>query len=56
MLHQLWSWRTRAQEYRKILENSGMIVKMMAGYVDDGRQESTVMEEGMRFSKEERIF
>ena len=47
------SW---ARKYREILENSGLKVPLMAGYVDDGRQVTSVLEPGMRFDKESGIF
>ena len=45
-----------AKKYREILENSGVWVAMMGGYVDDGRQITTVLEKGYRFKKEENSF
>ena len=45
-----------AREYRAILENSGVQVEVMAGYVDDGRQVTSCLDLGMRFSKETNKF
>ena len=45
-----------ADNYRKILENSGLEVDLLAGYVDDGRQGTTVLDKGMRFNEHEKIF
>ena len=41
-----------ARRYREILERSGLTVSLMAGYVDDGRQVTSVLKPGMRFCKE----
>ena len=45
-----------ARNYRKILEESGLKVFMMAGYVDDGRQITSTFIKGMRYSTENKIF
>ena len=45
-----------AEDYRAILENSGLHVPLLAGYVDDGRQCTTTLRPGMRFSKAENRF
>ena len=46
LVMELW-----ARCYKKILERSGIIVHLMGGYVDDGRQISTSLEMGMRFDE-----
>ena len=40
------------KKYHKILVDSGIPPDLLGGYVDDGRQESGVLEIGMEFSKE----
>ena len=45
-----------AENYEKILTRSGLEVLLLAGYVDDGRQGTTVLPEGMRFCKTENKF
>ena len=45
-----------ARTYREILENSGVIVKLLSGYVDDGRQVTSALRPGMRFCEEKKIF
>ena len=45
-----------ARSYKEILEKSGLTVSLMAGYVDDGRQITSVLQPGMRFCKEKKIF
>ena len=42
--------------YKIILESSKIWIGLLAGYVDDGRQLTGVLELGMRFSKEENKF
>ena len=42
-----------AENYEKILTRSGLEVLLLAGYVEDGRQGTTVLPEGMRFCKTE---
>ena len=44
------------KHYRIILEDSGLWVPLLAGFVDDGRQGSTVLAEGSRFCKETNKF
>ena len=41
-----------SEQYRKILERSGLNVKLFGGYVDDGRQATSRIPLGMRFVKE----
>ena len=38
------------------LENSGLLVALMAGYVDDGRQVVSKLDPGMRFCTDSKIF
>ena len=38
-------------KYHKILVDAGIPPDLLGGYVDDGRQESGVLEIGMRFDK-----
>ena len=45
-----------ARIYRFILENSGILVSVLAGYVDDGRQVTSVLRPGMRFREEVKKF
>ena len=45
-----------SEEYKKILENSRLRTPLLAGYVDDGRQGSTTLPLGMRFSSSENKF
>ena len=45
-----------SRAYRRILEDSELWVPLLKGYVDDGRQGSTVLPEGSRFCKESRRF
>ena len=45
-----------ATKYRDILVKSGLIVYLMAGCVDDGRQITTILPLGTRFDKDETIF
>ena len=45
-----------SEKYREILENSGLWVALLSGYVDDGRQGSTILPEGSRFSRETNKF
>ena len=45
-----------AESYRTILENSGLHVPLLEGYVDDGHQCTTTLRPGMRFSKAENKF
>ena len=47
------SW---AEKYLKILENSGMRVGLLTGYVDDVRQVSSCLKQGMRYCKDSKIF
>ena len=48
---QVWS-----EKYRNILENSGVLIAMMKGYVDDNRQLSRMLAMGMRFKVETNRF
>ena len=45
-----------AIKYKNILVASGIVVKLMAGYVDDGRQVTSVLRKGMRYTKETNKF
>ena len=45
-----------ARAYRIILENSGIKISVLAGYVDDGRQITSALRPGMRFEEEKRVF
>ena len=45
-----------SEEYKDILERSDVWVGMLVGYVDDGRQLTTILDPGMRFNKEVRKF
>ena len=45
-----------AEEYIKILINSGLWVAMMGGFVDDGRQVTTQLQKGARFDGETKTF
>ena len=47
------SW---ARDYRSILEKSGLLVSLMAGYVDDGRQVVSKLDLGMRFCADSKKF
>ena len=43
-------------EYRSLLEAAGLQIFMLSGYVDDGRQISSVLKPGMRFVESQFIF
>ena len=45
-----------AREYTGILLQAGLRLPLMTGYVDDGRQGSTVLRRGMRFNEESKRF
>ena len=45
-----------AIQYLEILESSGLWVPLLAGYLDDGRQESSSFPEGVGYNKETRLF
>ena len=45
-----------ARIYRKILENSGLVVAILAGYVDDGRQLTSILDPGMIYVDENKKF
>ena len=45
-----------AEIYKEILVRSCILVLLLAGYVDDGRQITTVLKDGMRYNKEEQKF
>ena len=51
MVMQDWS-----EDYAEILHRSGLKTPLLAGYVDDGRQGTTVLPLGSRYSKEENKF
>ena len=44
-----------AREYTGILLQAGLRLPLMTGYVDDGRQGSTVLRRGMRFNEERSV-
>ena len=48
--------QTWAEEYKNILDRSGVRAILLAGYVDDGRQGTTLLPEGMRYNKTENKF
>ena len=48
--------QTWAEQYREILARSSLRTPLLAGYVDDGRQGSTVLPMGSRFSNDENKF
>ena len=45
-----------ARKYTGILLKAGLRVPLISGYVDDGRQGSTVLRKGMRFDEQQREF
>ena len=45
-----------AEGYEDILTKSGIEVELLAGYVDDGRQVTTVLKPGMEFCSKDKIF
>ena len=45
-----------AEKYKAILDRSEVRTILLAGYVDDGRQGTTLLPEGMRFNKNENKF
>ena len=45
-----------AKAYKNILENSKIRVMLLAGYVDDGRQLTSCLPLGYRFSEQDKIF
>ena len=45
-----------AENYEKILVTAGLEVLLLAGYVDDGRQGTTILAPGMSFDTEEKKF
>ena len=45
-----------ARGYGEILLHAGLRLPLLSGYVDDGRQGSTVLRKGMRFCQEENKF
>ena len=51
LVMQSWS-----EEYRAILERAGLSVDWLNGFVDDGRQASSVLREGMKFDPEDKDF
>ena len=44
------------RRYKNILVEAGIPPDLLGGYMDDGRQESGVLELGMEFDKEQRVF
>ena len=48
--------QTWSEDYRRILEAAGLRVGLLTGYVDDVRQISTCLKEGIRFSKDNKRF
>ena len=48
--------QTWGEEYGEILRRSGLEVDFLNGYVDDNRQESTLLKKGMRFVEREKKF
>ena len=51
LVMQTWSKR-----YLEILQEAGLVVDLLTGYVDDVRQASTCLEIGMRYDKEMKSF
>ena len=45
-----------ADQYMASLENSGLEVPLLAGYVDDGRQGTTILPKGQKFNKDKNQF
>ena len=45
-----------ARDYKAILENSGIVISEMGGYVDDGRQITSIFQPGMRFREDTKKF
>ena len=45
-----------AEQYQEILVRSGIEVLLLAGYVDDGRQGTTVLRQGMKFCDVDKKF
>ena len=45
-----------AREYSGILIKAGLRLPLFGGYVDDGRQGSTVLRKGMMFCEEQKEF
>ena len=45
-----------AEQYEEILTSSGVEVDLLAGYVDDGRQGTTILEPGMKYSSKDKKF
>ena len=45
-----------ADNYEQILVKSGLEVPLLAGYVDDGRQGTTILEPGMKYCTEDKKF
>ena len=45
-----------AEKYEEILVKSGIEVLLLAGYVDDGRQGTTVLKPGMKFCQDDKVF
>ena len=45
-----------AKQYRSVLENSGLTVYLLSGYVDDGRQYTSCLPMGSRYNSTTRTF
>ena len=45
-----------SEQYQKILDNSGLVTLLLAGYVDDGRQATTVLPMGSRYDEKANKF
>ena len=44
------------EDYEKILKKARLLITMLKVYVHDGRQVTSLLEKGMRFSKERKEF
>ena len=51
LVMQNWS-----EQYRQILEKASLDIKLFTGYVDDNRQATSTLRQGMRFNENERAF
>ena len=45
-----------ARGYSNILQQAGLRLPLLSGYVDDGRQGSTVLRKGAKFDKDKKVF
>ena len=45
-----------SEKYKDILVRSDLEVILLAGYVDDGRQGTTIFKPGMRYNRQENKF